>query len=214
MKYLKKRLKLRNWVLYSLLVILLGVIAYSGYEIYQIVNEEDVYVSDKFVDKEIKERIIPTITVKDEIIKPYDDETVSINIPYYNSNDDEKKQQDSLIYYENIYMQNTGTMYTSENKFNVLSVLDGTIKNIKEDEIMGKIIEIEHNPNIITIYQSVDNINVSVGQTVTQGQIIAQASNNKIIDSNLNALHFEVYKNGELIDPESFYKLSLKELNE
>lgn len=211
---MKKRLKLRNWVLYSLLVILLGVIAYSGYEIYQIVNEEDVYVSDKFVDKEIKERIIPTITVKDEIIKPYDDETVSINIPYYNSNDDEKKQQDSLIYYENIYMQNTGTMYTSENKFNVLSVLDGTVKNIKEDEIMGKIIEIEHNPNIITIYQSVDNINVSVGQTVTQGQIIAQASNNKIIDSNLNALHFEVYKNGELIDPESFYKLSLKELNE
>ncbi len=211
---MKKRLKLRNWVLYSLLVILLGVIAYSGYEIYQIVNEEDVYVSDKFVDKEIKERIIPTITVKDEIIKPYDDETVNINIPYYNSNDDEKKQQESLIYYENIYMQNTGTMYTSENKFNVLSVLDGTIKNIKEDEIMGKIIEIEHNPNIITIYQSVDNINVSVGQTVTQGQIIAQASNNKIIDSNLNALHFEVYKNGELIDPESFYKLSLKELNE
>ena len=211
---MKKRLKLRNWVLYSLLVILLGVIAYSGYEIYQIVNEEDVYVSDKIVDKEIKERIIPTITVKDEIIKPYDDETVNINIPYYNSNDDEKKQQDSLIYYENIYMQNTGTMYTSENKFNVLSVLDGTVKNIKEDEIMGKIIEIEHNPNIITIYQSVDNINVSVGQTVTQGQIIAQASNNKIIDSNLNALHFEVYKNGELIDPESFYKLSLKELNE
>lgn len=211
---MKKRLKLRNWVLYSLLVILIGVIAYSGYEIYQIVNEEDVYVSDKFVDKEIKERIIPTITVKDEIIKPYDDETVNINIPYYNSNDDEKKQQDSLIYYENIYMQNTGTMYTSENKFNVLSVLDGTVKNIKEDEIMGKIIEIEHNPNIITIYQSVDNINVSVGQTVTQGQIIAQASNNKIIDSNLNALHFEVYKNGELIDPESFYKLSLKELNE
>ena len=211
---MKKRLKLRNWVLYSLLVILIGVIAYSGYEIYQIVNEEDVYVSDKFVDKEIKERIIPTITVKDEIIKPYDDETVNINIPYYNSNDDEKKQQDSLIYYENIYMQNTGTMYTSENKFNVLSVLDGTVKNIKEDEIMGKIIEIEHNPNIITIYQSVDNINVSVGQTVTHGQIIAQASNNKIIDSNLNALHFEVYKNGELIDPESFYKLSLKELNE
>lgn len=211
---MKKRLKLRNWVLYSLLVILLGVIAYSGYEIYQIVNEEDVYVSDKIVDKEIKERIIPTITVKDEIIKPYDDETVSIKIPYYNSNDDDKKQQESLIYYENIYMQNTGTMYTSENKFNVLSVLDGTVKNIKEDEIMGKIIEIEHNPNIITIYQSVDNINVSVGQTVTQGQIIAQASNNKIIDSNLNALHFEVYKNGELIDPESFYKLSLKELNE
>ena len=111
-------------------------------------------------------------------------------------------------------MQNTGIMYTSSNKFNVLAVLDGTVKNIKKDEIMGNIIEIEHTSNVITIYQSVDNINVSVGQKVVQGQIIAQATNNSIIDSNLNALHFEVYVKGELTNPNNFYKMSLKELNE
>ena len=113
---------------------LFGVIAYSGYEIYKIVQEENVFVSDQYVDKEIYERIIPTITVSDDIIKPFDDETVNVSIPYYNPNDDDKKQQESLIFYENIYMQNTGIMYTSENKFNVLCVLDGTVKNIKEDE--------------------------------------------------------------------------------
>ena len=211
---MKKKIILGNCVLFGFLLLLLGIITYSGYEIYKLVQEDDTFVTDNFVDREIQERVVPTISVQDAIIKPFDDETVTVSIPYYNQNDDDKTQQEALIYYENIYMQNTGIMYTSENKFNVLAVLDGKVKNIKDDEIMGKIIEIEHNPNTITIYQSVDNINVSVGQQITQGQIIAQAANNPIVDSKLNALHFEVYKNGELINPESFYKLSIQEINE
>ena len=212
---MKKKLRLRGYVLFCLIAILVGVISYSSYEIYKIVQEEnDNYSINNYVDKEVHERIVPTITVTDAVIKPFSDESVIASIPYYNQNDDDKTQQDSLIYYENIYMQNTGIMYTSENKFDVLAVLDGTIKNIKDDEIMGKIIEIEHNPNVISIYQSVDNVNVSVGQKVNQGQIIAQSSTNPIVDSKLNALHFEVYKNGELINPESFYKLSIQEINE
>ena len=211
---MKKKLRLRNYVLFTIIATLFGVIAYSGYEIYKIVQDENTYAIDNYVDKEIHERIVPTISVNDAIIKPFDDETVTVSIPFYSKDDDDKKQQESLIYYENIYMQNTGIMYTSQNKFNVLAVLDGKVKNIKEDEIMGKIIEIEHNSNTTSIYQSVDNINVSVGQTVTQGQIIAQATNNPIVDSNLNALHFEVYRNGQLINPENFYKLSIQELNE
>ena len=111
-------------------------------------------------------------------------------------------------------MQNTGVMYTSSNKFNVLAVLDGTVKKVKDDEIMGKIIEVEHDNNVISIYQSVDSVNVSPGQKVTQGQIIAQAANNPIVDANAYALHFEVYKNGQLINPESFYKMTKQEINE
>ena len=212
---MKKKLRLRGYVVYSLIAILLGVIAYSGYEIYKIVQEQNQdIVSNNYVNKEIKERIVPTIIVNEEVTKPYDDESVNVAIPYYNENDDDKKQQDALIYYENIYMQNTGVMYTSSNKFNVLAVLDGTVKKVKDDEIMGKIIEVEHDNNVISIYQSVDSVNVSPGQKVTQGQIIAQAANNPIVDANAYALHFEVYKNGQLINPESFYKMTKQEINE
>ena len=213
---MKRKIRLNNYVLYLFISILFGFIIYSGYEIYKIVEKEkdNNYIQEEYVNKEIKERVIPTISINNAVIKPYDDETVTESISFYSSNDDDKKQQDSLIYYENIYMQNTGIMYTSDNKFNILSALDGKVKNIKDDEIMGKIIEIEHNSNTTTIYQSVDNVNVSVGQSVTQGQIIAQAANNKIVDSNKYALHFEVYKNGELINPNSFYKMSTEEINE
>ena len=151
-KHLKKKLKLRGYVIPSICVMLLSLMMYSGYKVYKIINEEANTVVDSPVIRPItKDKVIPTITVNNAIIKPFDDESVSIKIPYYNMNDNDDNQQASLIYYENIYMQNTGIMYTSKNKFNVLSVLDGKVKSVKDDSIMGKIVEIEHNANTITI---------------------------------------------------------------
>ncbi|MBR1417121.1 MAG: M23 family metallopeptidase [Bacilli bacterium] len=212
---MKKKLRLRGYVIPSICILLLGIILYSGYKIWELVDVSDQeVVPTNYVNKSTNERITPTISVVDAIIKPYDNENVKVSIPFYNINDSDSNQQSALIYYENIYMQNTGIMYTCENEFNVIAVLDGTIKDIKDDPIMGKIVEIDHNNNNITIYQSLANVNVSVGQKVIQGEIIGVSGQNKIVNNDLYALHFEVYKDGELINPESFYKLSIEELNE
>ena len=212
----RKRLKLRAYVIPTLCVLLFGIICYSGYKIWELVQvTEQEIVPTNYVNQSTNERITPTITVEDfKIIKPFVDEDVEETIPYYNMNDDDQKQQSALIYYENIYMQNTGIMYTRNSEFNVVAVLDGTVKNIKDDEIMGKIVEIEHNNDTSTIYQSLSSTNVSVGQKVSQGEIIGISGKNDIVDSNLYALHFEVYKKGELINPEVFYNMSIEEINE
>ena len=212
----KKRLKLRGYVIPTICVLLLGIICYSGYKIWELVDKtEQEIVPTNYVDKSTNERITPTITVADfKIIKPFVDDDVEVSIPYYDMNDEDQKQQSALIYYENIYMQNTGIMYTKNSEFNVVAVLDGTIKNVKDDEIMGKIVEIEHNNSTTTIYQSLASTNVSVGQKVSQGEIIGISGKNNIVDSNSYALHFEVYRHGELVDPEEFYNITLEELNE
>lgn len=211
----KKRLKLRGYVIPTIFTILLLSIFYSGYKIWELVDSEVVEVAPvDYINKSTNERIYPTISVPEEIIKPYVDESVTVAIPYYNTNGSDQDQQNSLIYYENIYMQNTGVMYVGDNEFNVVAVLDGKVKNIKDDSIMGKIVEIEHSNNLITIYQSLQSTNLSVGQEVKQGEIIGLSGKNEIVDSGKFALHFEVYKNGELINPEDFYKLSVNELNE
>lgn len=211
----KKNLRLRGYVIPTIFTILIMAIFYSGYKIWELVDDNtQEYVPTDYVNKTSNEKIYPTISVPDEIIKPYVDEAVVVSIPYYNVNGTDQEQQNSLIYYENIYMQNTGVMYTSDNQFNIVSVLDGKVKNIKDDEIMGKIVEIEHANNLITIYQSLQSTNVSVGQDIKQGEIIGVSGNNQIVDNNKFALHFEVYKDGELINPEDFYKLSLSEINE
>ena len=52
---MKKKLRLRGYVVYTLIALLLGVIAYSGYEIYKIVQEDSTdMVTDNYVNKEIK----------------------------------------------------------------------------------------------------------------------------------------------------------------
>ena len=210
-----KKLRLRGYVIPTICTILLLAVFYSGYKIWELVdsNVESVAPVD-YINRSTSERVYPTIAVPDEIIKPYVDETVTVAIPYYNENSSDEEQQKSLIYYQNIYMQNTGVMYIGDNEFNIVSVLDGKVKNIKEDTIMGKIVEIEHSNNLITIYQSLQNTNLSVGQEVKQGEIIGLSGKNEIVDNAKFALHFEVYKDGELINPEDCYKLSISELNE
>jgi len=99
--------------------------------------------------------------------------------------------------------------YSSDKEFNIVSQLDGKITSIKEDEILGNIVEIEHSDNIVTIYQSIKNVKVKIGDKVKQGDIIALSGSNKLENEKENCLHFEVYKEGTLINPENFYNLEL-----
>ena len=56
---MKKKLRLRGYVLFCLIAILVGVISYSSYEIYKIVQEEnDNYSINNYVDKEVHERML------------------------------------------------------------------------------------------------------------------------------------------------------------
>ena len=142
-------------------------------------------------------------------IKPYTDNTVKISKYYYSSKDEETKQQQSLIKYENIYMPNTGILYSSDKEFNIVSTLNGKVITVKEDEILGNIVEIEHENNIVTIYQSIKDINVKVGDTIKQGDLIAKSGPNKLENEKENCLHFEVYQEGNLINPETLYNLEL-----
>jgi stage II sporulation protein Q len=207
--------KLRSWVVPTVCLFLIGVIFYSGYQIWQIMeSDQNISTDDTYVTSPIITQDIPTIATKDVIIRPYNDPSVEATIPFYNVNGTDAEQQAAIIYYENIYMENTGVMYSSNNNFDALSVLDGTVKDIKDDAIMGKIVEVENSKTITTIYQSLATVNVSVGQSLKQGDIIGSAGQNNIVGDNRQCLHFEVFKKGEIIDPEQFYLMSTDELND
>lgn len=205
----KRRLK--DWVIPTLGIIVLTGGLFLYYIIGSILNDDLVPEDTLFVN--ILQDNIETIEVQKEIvvkpIKPYTNEDVTISKYYYSKEDEETKQQQSLIKYENIYMPNTGILYSSDKEFNVISSLDGKVSNVKEDKILGNIIEIEHSNNIVTIYQSVKNVNVKVGDIVKQGDLIAISGPNKLENEKENCLHFEVYQNGTLINPENFYTLDL-----
>ncbi len=148
------------------------------------------------------------------IIRPYNSENVTVGRYFYDFEDDAKSQEHAIIYYENTYMQNSGVDYISETVFDVVSVLSGKVVSVEEDDILGNIIKVEHENKIISVYQGVDKVAVKEGDTVTQGQVIATSGNSSINSNYTTSLHFEVYYNGTLMDPENFYTLNLDELKE
>ena len=216
---MKRRRRLRKYVIPTICLMLLCTILFSSYKMYQILTASVPIIdpSPKDTTSEVNNsqndtNITPTVSVTKTIIRPYTSTDVSATIPYYNIDGTNDEQAAALIYYEGIYMQNTGVLYTSNNAFDVVSILDGTVKNIKEDSLMGNIVEIEHTNNLTTVYQSLGEVKVKVGDTVKQGDIIATSGQNKITTDTSNALHFEVFYKGEVFNPEEFYLLDYNEV--
>ncbi len=216
---MKRRRRLRKYVIPTICLMLVCTILFSSYKMYQILTAGVPVVNPTPKDNtsEVNNsgddtNITPTVSVTKNIIRPYTSTDVTATIPYYNIDGTNDEQAAALIYYEGIYMQNTGVLYTSNNAFDVVSILDGTVKNIKEDSLMGNIVEIEHTNNLTTVYQSLGEVKVKVGDTVKQGDIIATSGQNKITTDTSNALHFEVFYKGEVFNPEEFYLLDYTEV--
>ena len=87
----------------------------------------------------------------------------------------------------------------------VYAIADGTILKIYNDYLMGTCIEIEHGDGIVSCYRNLQETlpeGITEGAKVTAGQLIAGVGETAIIEQSDEAhLHFEMKKNGELVDP-------------
>lgn len=208
-----KRRKLRGYVLPTLYVIVLIVIFGAVSLVSNLMQVNPNYLYSVDVIEDITESVVETVEEPVQIIRPYTSDEVSIKTRFYDVEDSSEEQEQSLIYFEDTYMKNTGVMYQSSNVFDCVAVLNGTVLNIREDEILGNVVEIEHNSNLRTIYYSLGEVNVQVGEVLNQGDIVGTSGENNIMDGS-NYLLFEVYYNGTLLDPEEFYSMDVLDLHE
>jgi stage II sporulation protein Q len=214
---MKERYKLKSWVVVCIYLFSIGVII-SGLFLVGKTLKSSIYSDDNlsYVYRGLINDPVPVIKTTESssaIIKPYDSKDVTIIKNFYDKDTDNKTQENSLILYENTYMPNTGTLYGSKTTFEVHAVLDGTIENITADEIMGNIVTIKHSNTLTTIYQSLNEVKVMIGDTVKQGDLIGTSGSNKVESSSENMLLFEVENNGTYINPEKFYEMKLEELS-
>lgn len=147
-----------------------------------------------------------------KVIKPFRNEKVTIGREFYDFEGEQTNQEKSIIFYENTYMQNSGVDYVSDEVFDVISVLAGKVISVDTDEVLGNIVKIEHDKNIITTYQGIDKVALKVGDVVSQGTIVGVSGKSLVNSNYTTSLHFEVNYKGELIDPEKFYSLNVNEL--
>jgi stage II sporulation protein Q len=209
-----KRLKLKRWASTAIYISLIMIVFISMMFVSNVLDQKygDTlnmsYILKDFIDTDTQ-----VVNVQNEgIIKPFDSENVVIDINYYEKDSDEETQQKSLILYENTYMPNTGILYSNNEQFDCITTLDGTVTKISKDELLGNVIEITHSSSLITTYYSIDNINVSEGQSLKQGDIIGTSGKNNISSTSDNMLLFEVSLNGNNINPENYYQTKLEDL--
>lgn len=147
-----------------------------------------------------------------KVIKPFRNEKVTIVRGFYDFEGEQTNQEKSIIFYENTYIQNSGVDYVSDEVFDVISVLAGKVISVDTDEVLGNIVKIEHDKNIITTYQGIDKVALKVGDVISQGTIVGVSGKSLVNSNYTTSLHFEVNYKGELIDPEKFYSLNVNEL--
>ena len=90
----------------------------------------------------------------------------------------------------------------------VKTAADGTVQSVKDDELMGTTVLIEHADGYVTQYSSLlADPPVTEGQQVKAGDIIGYVGNTASAESSMGPhLHFSVTKDGELVDPDEYVK--------
>ncbi len=208
-----RRLKLRSYVIPSISAILLVVAVLVSIMNIQTTNDfsdtlkEVDYVTQTILDDEIA--VINDTTTK--IINPYTDESVTIGKYFYDYKAEANQQEKSIIYHDDTYMQNSGVDFISQNVFDVVAVLNGTVADVSDNETLGKIVEISHDNGCVTIYQSLSEVSVKKGDVVSQGQVIGKSGTNELDKEIGNHLHFEFYANGQIVDPTLYLNKELSQ---
>lgn len=209
-----KTKRLKKFVLPTVYVMVIGVL-FVSISLLGNVLESQMEYGDMAVSA-LKGSTIPVVknddVVESRIEKPFVSTNVSISKSFYDMTDEALKQQNSLVYYENTYLQNSGVLYSSEDSFEVISSYDGTITNVATDDILGNYVEITHNSNLKTVYYSLGEVSVKKDDVVISGDVIGKSGDNKLTGETENCLLFEVYHNGIAIDPEDFYNMSIEDL--
>ena len=208
----------RNLKLFLVPVIYVSVFVFLGASIYFIqknINDEKFKnrVIMEYVDKEIvtDNEYYPVVNITPTIMHPFLSELPTITSNYYDEEDTKENQEKAIIFYENTYIQNSGVDYKLNEPFDIVSVLDGTIIDVTDNEILGKTIKIRHNNDIISTYSCLGEVSVNKDEFVLRGQIIGKSGTCKLYSKDYN-LHFELSHQGKNINPELAYNKSEDEL--
>ncbi len=211
--------KLKKEVVYGIYIgialILLSIIYYadSSNKAFQKTKSEDDYTYVSKLFNNGVQSVVQT-TVTQSLVRPYNNSEVKVIKNFYDYKGEEEAQKKAIINYETTYIQNNGIVYGGINEtFEVISVLDGNVTSVKDDSLLGKVVTITHENNIITIYQSLKEVTVKEGDQVSQGTVIGTAGESNLEKDLGNHLLFEMTKDGKYINPENYYDKQITEIN-
>ena len=145
-------------------------------------REESLSKQNDYVTEDTINDSIPVINTTKKIINPYIDSSVKIGKTYYDYKGESQSQENSITVHDNTYIQNSGIDFTSDNQFDVISILEGTVISVKKDDY------------------------------INQGQVIGKSGTNELDKEIGNHLHLEIYENGNSVNPENYLNKEIAQM--
>lgn len=210
---MKKNLKLKPFVIPSIYALAIFLVVISTVITSKSLKADIPPIDNNwYVSSIIFGNSVPVIAPEKVVIRPYNNIEVKVGKNYYDYTAEKDKQQTAIIFHENVYIQNSGVDYVLETQFDVLSILDGTVISVKDTELLGKVIEVRHENDMISTYQSLKEVSVKKDDVIKQGQIIGKTGISQFNKELGNHLHLELFYQGKVVDPELFFDKKVKDL--
>ncbi len=138
----------------------------------------------------------------------HDIAVMQVDTPYYDTKAAAEEKEAALVQIGNQYFPHTGIDIADPNgeSFDVMAVLSGKVAYAKKHPTNGTMVEINHGNGLVTVYQSLADVQVEEGTEVEQGTVIGKAGRSELENELGVHLHFEARVNGEIVNPNDFFK--------
>ncbi|MDQ6420932.1 M23 family metallopeptidase [Paenibacillus sp. LHD-117] len=125
---------------------------------------------------------------------------------YYDEEASEAEKEAALIQVGTTYTAHTGIDFVDPNgaTFDVMAALSGKVTLVSQHPTNGNIVEISHGNGLVTVYQSLADVQVEEGDEVEQNTVIAKAGRSDLERDQAVHLHFETRLNGEAVNPADY----------
>lgn len=142
------------------------------------------------------------------------DEQTEIVTNFYDYDKTPEEQAQALVLYNNKYYQSKGIdiASTTDKTFSVVASLSGEVTDVRQDPMLGYVVEMEHADGVTTHYASLTDIQVESGEKVKQGEELGVAGKNNFGQASGTHVHFEIRKDGEAVDPQQFFNQTVADI--
>lgn len=115
-----------------------------------------------------------------------------------------------LVYSETMedWRTHNGIDFLGKEGSQVLSSADGKVKKVYEDDLLGIVVEIEHQGGVVSRYCGLQSLDfIDEGKEVKKGEIIGGIGKGTVLEKEEEPhLHFEIIKDGEYENPNLYFK--------
>ena len=215
-KVLKKRWVLPAVYLGLVAVVLTTVIWLQGVPNLVLEDEGPIDRPESNVTEPNHQEAVPVAVVQEQFQMPVtSQDDVQVVGYFFDVNAPREEQLAALVQYDNNWFESKGIDLALESgeSFEVVAALSGTVIKSEKDALVGNTVRIEHENNLVTVYQSLEGVVVKEGQSIKQGEMVGKAGRNLYNQDAGVHVHFQVHQDQVPVNPMNFIDAQAEERN-